>query len=152
MSLEAKVPPPIVTVAVGFIMWGFSRFAPQLTMTSGSRLAVSLIIVVCGLFFIVAGVLSFRSARTTANPTKPEKASALVDTGIYRFTRNPMYLGLSFILAAWAIFLASAWAMLGIAGFVLYMNRFQIAPEERALSGIFGSEFAAYKASVRRWL
>lgn len=152
MILEAKVPPPAVMVVAAVSMWGISLFAPQLGMPSSIRLAASLSIVVVGGFLIVPGVLLFRRARTTVNPTKPEKASSLVDTGIYRFTRNPMYLGLSFILVAWAVFLASAWALLGIAGFVLYMNRFQIAPEERALSALFGSEYASYKASVRRWL
>ena len=76
----------------------------------------------------------------------------MVSTGIYRVTRNPMYLGLSLVLVAWAVFLSSAWALLGVAAFVLYMDRLQIAPEERALSKLFGSEYTAYRAKVRRWL
>jgi protein-S-isoprenylcysteine O-methyltransferase Ste14 len=152
MFLETKIPPPAVTVVVALAMWGISLFSPQLAMPSGIRLALSLGIVVVGGGFGVAGVLSFRHAHTTVNPTKPERASALVNTGIYRYTRNPMYLGLSCFLIAWAVFLASAWALLGVVGFVLYMSRFQITPEERALSALFGSEYASYKASVRRWL
>ena len=152
MSLEAKVPPPAVAVAAAVIMWGISRLAPQVAMPSGIRLVLSIAILVVGVAFSTAGVLSFRRAQTTLNPTKPEEASSLVRTGIYRVTRNPMYLGLLFVLGAWAVFLSSAWALLGVAGFVLYMSRFQIAPEERALSGLFGSEYASYKASVRRWL
>jgi protein-S-isoprenylcysteine O-methyltransferase Ste14 len=152
MSLEAKVPPPAVAVAAAVIMWGISRLAPQVAMPSGIRLVLSIAILVVGVAFSAAGVLSFRRAQTTLNPTKPEEASSLVRTGIYRVTRNPMYLGLLFVLGAWAVFLSSAWALLGVAGFVLYMSRFQIAPEERALSGLFGSEYASYKASVRRWL
>ena len=152
MSLEAKVPPPAITVAAAVIMWGISRLAPQVAMASGTRLALSVAILVVGVAFSVAGVLSFRRARTTLNPTKPDEASSLVRTGVYRVTRNPMYLGLLFVLVAWAVFLSSAWAVLGVAGFVLYMSRFQIAPEERALSHRFGSEYASYKVSVRRWL
>jgi len=152
MTLEAKVPPPAVTLATGVIMWGISRLAPQVAMPSGIRLGLSIAILVVGIGFGAAGIRSFRRARTTLKPTKPEKASSLVRTGIYRVTRNPMYLGLLFVLGAWAVFLSSAWALLGMAGFVLYMNRFQIEPEERALSGLFGSEYAAYKATVRRWL
>jgi len=107
---------------------------------------------VIGVAFSATGILSFRRVRTTVNPTRPDEASVLVSTGIYRVTRNPMYVGLLLVLVAWAVFLASAWALLGVAGFVLYMNRFQIAPEERALSRLFGSEYASYKARVRRWL
>jgi len=83
---------------------------------------------------------------------KPEKASSLVTTGIYRFTRNPMYLGLLFVLFAWAVFLASVWALLGPVAFVFYIDRFQIAPEEAILAGMFGAAYTEYKARVRRWL
>lgn len=152
MFLEAKVPPPVVTAAAGAIMWGISRFAPQVAVPSGIRWGLSVAILVGGIGFSAAGVRSFRRARTTLKPTRPEEASSLVRTGIYRVTRNPMYLGLLFALGAWAVFLSSAWALLGVAGFVLYMNRFQIEPEERALSRLFGSDYASYKASVRRWL
>ena len=152
MSLEAKIPPPAVAVAAAVIIWGISQLAPRVALPSGIRLGLSLAILVVGVAFSAAGVLSFRRARTTLDPTKPEEASSLVRTGIYRVTRNPMYLGLLFVLVAWAVLLSSAWALLGVAGFVLYMSRFQIAPEERALSGLFESEYATYKASVRRWL
>ena len=63
-----------------------------------------------------------------------------------------MYVGLLVLLFAWAVFLSSAWALLGPVVFVLYMNRFQIAPEERVLSGMFGTDYSAYKSRVRRWL
>jgi protein-S-isoprenylcysteine O-methyltransferase Ste14 len=75
-----------------------------------------------------------------------------VTSGVYRFTRNPMYLGLCFVLLAWAVFLSSAWAFMGPGAFVLYINRFQIAPEENALSKLFGPAFAKYQSKVRRWL
>ena len=152
MSLETKIPPPAIAVATALIIWGIAWLAPQVPMPSNTRWAVSLAIAVAGVACSVVGVWSFRRARTTVNPTKPERASSLVSTGIYRITRNPMYLGLLLVLVAWAIFLSSAWALLGAAGFVLYMNRFQIAPEERALSRLFGSTYASYQARVRRWL
>jgi protein-S-isoprenylcysteine O-methyltransferase Ste14 len=90
--------------------------------------------------------------RTTTNPLKPANASALVVRGIYRVTRNPMYLGLAALLAAWAIYLSSLAALAVLPLFVLYINRFQIAPEERALRSRFGAEFEAYRARVRRWI
>ncbi len=152
MSLEAKVPPPVVAVTAAVLMWAISRLTTAVDIPTDIRLAVSLGIGVAGVAISVAGILSFRRARTTTNPTRPEAASSLVSAGIYQMTRNPMYLGLLLVLIAWAVFLSSAWALLGAAGFVLYMSRFQIAPEERALLRLFGSEYASYKARVRRWL
>jgi protein-S-isoprenylcysteine O-methyltransferase Ste14 len=83
---------------------------------------------------------------------KPEATSSLVTSGVYRFTRNPMYVGLALVLLAWAVFLSSAWTMLGPLTFILYMTRFQIMPEEKVLSGMFGAAYSAYQAKVRRWL
>ena len=148
MTLEAKVPPPLVALTGALIIWGISRLAPQLAMPSGLRVARSLAMGVVGVAFSAAGILSFRRAQTTANPTRPEEASSLVSPGIYQLTRTPMYFGLLLVLLAWAVFLSSAWALLGVAGFVLFMNRFQIAPEERALSRLFGIDYASYKARL----
>jgi protein-S-isoprenylcysteine O-methyltransferase Ste14 len=152
MSLEAKIPPPAVALVAALIMWGISRIAPQVALPASIRFPASLAIVVAGVAFAAAGLRSFRRARTTPSPTKPQEASSLVSTGIYRISRNPMYLGVAMVLFAWAVFLSSAWALLGVAGFVLYISLFQIAPEERALAQLFGSEYESYKARVRRWL
>jgi protein-S-isoprenylcysteine O-methyltransferase Ste14 len=151
-SLELKIPPPAVAAAVAVAMWGTSRLAPLLQVPSALRLAAAAAIGLVGIGFSAAGVLAFRRARTTVNPTTPEKATALVSSGAYRITRNPMYVGLAWVLVAWAVFLSSGWALLGVVAFVLYIGRFQIAPEERALAQLFGSEYAAYRARVRRWL
>ncbi len=83
---------------------------------------------------------------------KPEAASSLVSTGIYRLSRNPMYVGLVFLLLALLVYLASALSIIGVLVFVLYINAFQIKPEERALMRKFGADFAEYKSRVRRWL
>jgi len=82
----------------------------------------------------------------------PQSASALVVSGIYRFTRNPMYVGFLFVLLGWAVWLSNGLSFLFLPAFVLYMNRFQIQPEERALHARFGQEFVAYTSRVRRWL
>ena len=151
-SLELKIPPPAVAAAIAVAMWGTSRLAPLLQIPSALRLGTSGAVLLVGIVFSVGGVLAFRRARTTLNPTKPEQASSLVRSGVYRVTRNPMYVGLLCILFAWAVFLSSGWALLGPVVFVLYIGRFQIAPEERALAKLFGSEFTDYQAKVRRWL
>jgi protein-S-isoprenylcysteine O-methyltransferase Ste14 len=151
-ALELKVPPPAVAVLIAIAMWGIPLVAPLLAMPAFIRVAAAVTIALAGGGFSLAGVISFRRARTTVNPMKPETTSSLVCSGIYRVTRNPMYVGVLFVLVAWAVFLSSAWALLGPLAFVLYINRFQIEPEERVLSAMFGTGYSAYKSRVRRWL
>jgi protein-S-isoprenylcysteine O-methyltransferase Ste14 len=83
---------------------------------------------------------------------KPENASSLVVSGVYRITRNPMYVGLLLLLVAWCVFLSAPWAIAGPVAFFLYIGKFQIAPEEQVMSQKFGTDYLAYKARVRRWL
>jgi protein-S-isoprenylcysteine O-methyltransferase Ste14 len=151
-ALELKIPPPAVAVLVAAAMWGISLVAPLLEMPVFIRAVVAITIALIGGAFSVAGVISFRRAKTTVNPMKPETTSALVCSGVYSVTRNPMYLGLVLVLIAWAVFLSSGWALLGPLAFALYINRFQITPEERMLSAMFGTGYSAYKSNVRRWL
>ena len=151
-ALELKIPPPAVAVLLAGAMWGISLVAPLFEVPAFIRVAAAVTIALAGGGFSLAGVISFRRARTTVNPMKPETTSSLVCSGIYGVTRNPMYVGLLLVLVAWAVFLSSAWALLGPLAFVLYINRFQIAPEERVLSAIFGTGYSAYKSRVRRWL
>lgn len=151
-ALELKIPPPVVALTVAVAMWGISLVTPRLETSTVFRGIAVLAIAILALGLSVAGVMVFRHARTTSNPLAPEKASSLVTSGVYRLTRNPMYLGLSLVLLAWAVFLSAPAALLGPLIFVLYISRFQIVPEERALTKLFGRTFADYKARVRRWL
>lgn len=151
-ALELRIPPPVVALVVAVSMWLAPRHATSLDLLIPWRPALAIVLATVGIALALAGVLAFRKAKTTVNPTKPQATSTIVSTGIYRFTRNPMYLGMLVVLAGWAVFLANAMSFLLLPLFVLYMNRFQIGPEERVLSGRFGSEYAAYIQSVRRWL
>jgi protein-S-isoprenylcysteine O-methyltransferase Ste14 len=135
-----------------FAMWQFARLLPRLAMDDTLRLVLAGMFVIDGVFCCLAGVYCFRRARTTVDPLHPHKASQLVTGGIYRVSRNPMYLGFAILLLAWAVLLASPWMLLGVPAFMLYIQRFQILPEERVLADLFGSEFATYCARVRRWL
>ena len=150
--LELKVPPPAVALATAILMWLVSRTAPALAFVfpAGNLLAVAL--AAAGIIIAISGVVTFRRAGTTLNPTKPEASSSLVSWGIYRLTRNPMYLGLLLELSGWAIYLSNPLAFLFLPVFILYINRFQIVPEEHALNSLFMDEFAAYQSRVRRWL
>ena len=150
-ALELKIPPPVVTLLVGVLMWGLAGLPPALPLPSSVRIPIAVGLAAVGLAFDVVGVWSFRRSRTTVNPLRPENAQALVTGGVYRVTRNPMYVGMAFILAGWAVYLGAMWPLLGLAIFVAYINRFQIAPEERVLRSKF-DDYAAYASRVRRWL
>lgn len=108
--------------------------------------------VVLGFTCSCLGVVSFRRAKTTVNPTNPSATSSLVTCGVYRFSRNPMYLGFLFFILGDIAWLANPLVLFGWPAFVLYMNRFQIAPEESALTKRFGAEYTTYAGRVRRWL
>jgi len=151
-ALELKIPPPVVALLIGALMWTASRSGPSFEFPLLARGAVFIVVALVGGATALAGDLAFKRARTTINPLKPEKTTTLVTTGIYRFTRNPMYVGLTLVLLGWAACLCSAWALAGPVAFVLYISRFQIAPEERVLSAKFGTAYAEYRSRVRRWL
>lgn len=151
-ALELKIPPPVIALLIGAAMWGISLTTPLVGVPAPVRLVVAMAIALIGVVTAIAGVAAFRRAKTTLNPLKPEASSSLVTSGIYRITRNPMYVGLALALIAWAVFLSSPWTLLGPLVFALYMNRFQIVPEERILLSVFGADYSAYQAKVRRWL
>ncbi len=151
-ALELKIPPPVIALLIAAAMWGCSLATPLVDVPAHIRLVAAMAIALAGVATAISGVAAFRRAKTTVNPLKPETSTSLVTSGIYRFTRNPMYVGLALALLAWAVFLSSAWTLLGPLVFALYMNRFQIAPEERVLLGMFGAAYSAYQARVRRWL
>lgn len=150
--LELRIPPPVVALLVGTAMWFASPHPVPPEFPFLLRLAAFIAIALAGGGIALAGDLAFRRASTTINPFRPQNTTALVTTGVFRWTRNPMYLGLTMVLLGWAAFLVSAWALLGPVVFVLYITRFQVAPEERILSAKFGEEYAAYRSRVRRWL
>ena len=158
-KLELKIPPPIVAGLIAGAMWVAGKWAESVglgslfgTVPTGWRHMAALAVALVGAGFDLTGVLGFLRARTTVNPMKPERSAALVTSGVYRITRNPMYVGMALLLLAWAIFLDSAAALLGPPAFALVITRLQIQPEERALAARFGSDFASYCAAVRRWL
>lgn len=153
IGLELRVPPPIVLLVALALMWLIDRALPSLRMPFPGHTALAVVLAVLGIFVSVSGVREFRRARTTVNPLKPAEAAVLVSRGIYARTRNPMYLGLSIVLTAWAIAIVNPVSLLLILPLsVAYLTRFQILPEERVLEEKFGDEFRAYARKVPRWL
>jgi protein-S-isoprenylcysteine O-methyltransferase Ste14 len=151
-ALELKVPPVAVFLICAAGMWALSRGLPTASIDLPYAPLVAIALAVPGGAVAVAGIFAFRRQSTTVNPTKPDAASSIVFTGIYGFTRNPMYLGVATMLAAWGIYLANVVALFVLPLFVAYIAKFQIKPEERALLANFGSDYADYMATVRRWL
>ena len=151
-NLDARVPPLLVVVAAALGMWLIAAFATPLTIAVPGRTPISAALLACGVIVCLAGIVEFRRARTTVDPTRPEAASTLVSGGVYRFTRNPMYLGFTVALLAWGVFLQNPLTLAGVAAFAAYIDRFQIRPEERALEARFGEQFRSYARRVGRWL
>ena len=150
--LETKVPPPLVALLCGALMVWIDAKTLNLALPAMLNWLLIAALVAAGIGFDFAGLYAFRRRRTTINPLHPEKSSALVSEGVYRITRNPMYVGMACFLAAWALYLDALLAWSGVSAFVAFITRFQIIPEERMLARLFGAEFDTYRARVRRWL
>jgi protein-S-isoprenylcysteine O-methyltransferase Ste14 len=127
-------------------------------MTSGLRLPIPGATwlfagsAIAGIGIAVIGVVEFRRAGTTVDPRVPGQSAQLVASGVYRYSRNPMYVGFLLVLCGWAVLLGNALSLLLVPAFVVYMNHFQIAPEERAMREKFGAAYTQYADTVRRWL
>ncbi|GKS57656.1 membrane protein [Nitrospira sp.] len=150
--LELKIPPVVVVFVTGTLMWWMAWLMPAFRFAIPGRVPIATICAAAGFLVAVWGVVQFGRAGTTVNPMKPESSSRLVVSGMYAFTRNPMYLGALIVLLAWAVYVSHVVAFLFLPLYVLYMNRFQIQPEERTLTQLFGQEFTAYASRVRRWI
>lgn len=151
-TLELKIPPPVVALLFALLMWLVSSLGGASGIPFGYRLGVAIVVASLGVVIGFSAMAAFVRNKTTMNPTRPGATSALVTNGVFRWTRNPMYLSLVLYLLAWAVYLSNWLALLLLPLFVLYMDRFQIKPEERALSVLFGPEYASYQSRVRRWL
>lgn len=151
-SLELKVPPVLLVGLLALAMAGVAMLWPDFRLSIPAACFLMVGLVIAGASAALLGVAEFRKAQTTVDPRSPQKTANLVVSGIYRRSRNPMYLGFLLLLAAWAVYLASPLALLALPFYVVYMNRFQIQPEERFMLKNFGKPYRAYMAQVRRWL
>lgn len=150
--LENTVPPPLAVVLIGVVMAVIAWFTPAVEIGSSVRFVGGGIAIALGALVVVQGARTFWRNKTTINPVDLESASALVTSGVFRFSRNPMYVGFTAMLVGWVVCLAAPWAILGPVAFVLFTNRFQIVPEERVMRAKFGQAYDDYRAKVRRWI
>ena len=150
--LELKVPPDVVEFVLATLMWLVATRTPSFHAPLAYRVLVALVLFVPAVAIVVAARAALARAATTYSPLAPERSSRLVTTGVYRSSRNPMYLGMLLALLALAALLANPFSLFLSAVFVAYMDRFQIVPEERVLSARFGAAYETYARGVRRWV
>ncbi len=150
--IDTKVPPPVLLLALCVAAWWLARTYPQAHVALPLHIVVGAGLIAAGLMLNLYPGVSFSRAKTTVNPMRPGSSTALVTTGLYRFTRNPMYLGHALILLGYAYLLSNAFGFLTLPLHIAYITMFQIIPEERALFAKFGDDYADYRRRVRRWL
>lgn len=116
--LENRVPPPLVVVLIGVAMAVIAWFTPALEFENNVRFVGGGIAIALGVLVVVQGARTFWRNQTTINPVDLESASALVTNGVFRLSRNPMYVGFTAMLVGWAVCLAAPWALVGPVAFV----------------------------------
>ena len=149
-GMNNKIPPPIVTLFFGLCIYLSKSFFPEFSFSILSSLSIISFIV--GISVLVTAIISFKNYETTINPISIEKASSLVVTGIFKYSRNPMYLGMSFILLGLTLKFNLIGGLIFTGLFMLFITIFQIKPEESAMEKLFDQEWKDYVCNVRRWL
>lgn len=151
-ALALKVPPVAQVIITAAAMYGVSKMVPALTFSLNGSTALAVALGLMGLSLSIMGVTQFRIAQTTPNPQALELVSSLVTSGVYQYSRNPMYVGLVLILLGWAFYLSHFLAFVLLPIFILYITHFQIQPEERMMAQKFGKTYQDYLNKVRRWI
>ena len=149
--MKIKIPPPIIVFIFAGILFLLNKYLPVGSFNFFGRTGLMYVVVGIGFLLMVISLLQFYRQKTTTNPINPEQASKLVTTGIFKYTRNPMYLAMLLFLIAFALQLGNAFNSLVLTSFVYYMNNFQIKYEEEALLKKFGKEYKLYRKATRRW-
>ena len=148
--METKIPPPIVTLIFGCAIYLSRKIFPEIEIQYASFFGMFLLLL--GFFILISAVKLFRNDKTTVNPLSPEQATKLVTNGIFKLSRNPMYLGMAVILASVAMFFNIIGGIIFMALFCLYITKFQIIPEEKAMKELFAQDFEQYMQATRRWI
>ena len=150
MNLDKRVPPPIVTLIFAAIIYLSAEYFYQFYFFY--QVIVSFIVALIGICILSVAIVQFKQFKTTVNPLKPESASVLVTSGIYKFSRNPMYLGMLLLIIGLWINTGAILGFIILPSYVAYLSYFQILPEERAMKAVFSGDYEVYCQQVRRWL
>ena len=150
IDIKTKFPPPLVALTFGFLINHTKNIFPKIEVKN--EFIFGSFMIISGLIIILSAIILFKKYQTTITPLNPSNATKLITDGIYKFSRNPMYLGLLLVLVGISIILNLTGGFLFILLFILYINLFQIIPEENAMVDLFKDEFLEYKKNVRRWI
>ena len=150
--MKTKIPPPVYMLIAGALMWSVARSSFALSIDVPCEQYLAAIVALSAIAIDATAIWHFRQSKTTINPLHPTKSSSLVTHGIYRYTRNPMYVGMLLLLVAWALLLESVASLLVVPAFVLTLTKMQIRPEEEAMKALFPGEYENYCRRVRRWI
>jgi len=150
--LQLKIPPPAYLLIFATLMYLLAKYLPIMSLFSEPITKISYVFIIMGIVLDLFAVSQFLRSKTTVNPIKPKNTNNIVSTGIYRISRNPMYLGMLFLLTGWAIHLAALTPFLLLPVFIVVLTLQQIIPEEKILAQKFGDTYLHYKQQVRRWI
>ena len=148
--MKTKIPPPIITLTCIVINYLSTYLINPIKFPNIKIIGVLILLV--RLATVMIAIFLFKKDKTTVNPINPEEATVLVTTGIFSITRNPMYLGLFFVICSTVLFFGSWFGIIILIFFVWYINKFQIIPEEEAMEKLFGNKYSKYRQNVRRWI
>ena len=149
-NIKTKLPPPLVALIFGFLINYTKNIFPKIEIKN--QIIFGSFMIINGLIIILSAIILFKKYQTTISPLNPSNATKLITNGIYKFSRNPMYLGLLLVLLGISIIFNLTGGFFFILLFISYMNLFQIIPEENAMVDLFKDEFLEYKENVRRWI
>ena len=152
LKLSLKIPPVAQGLFAILFIWLFNRYAPLYHIKFIYQKIIACVFIGTGAIVALSGVFAFIKLSTTVDPRCPKKASKLVIIGVYKYSRNPMYLGLLLIISGIAVYFGALSSIIVILLFVVFINKYQIVPEETALQEKFGESYTHYVQSVRRWL
>ena len=150
MNIKTKFPPPLVALTFGLLIYYTENIFPKIEIKN--EIIFGSFMIISGLIIILSAIILFKKYQTTISPLNPSNATKLITNGIYKFSRNPMYLGLLSVLLGISIIINLVGGFFFILLFILYINLFQIIPEENAMVDLFKDEFLEYKKNVRRWI
>ena len=148
--MKKRIPPPIITMLCVLVIFLSKSIFPSFVFSY--KLEIGIVVSIAGLLLLAVSVKSFINNNTTINPLNLKKSTYLVTNGLFRFSRNPMYLGMLFFLVGTSIILNIIGGLIISILFIFYMNFFQIIPEEKALENLFGKDYRNYKKNIRRWI
>ena len=152
MNLELRIPPLALFIAITALILAANQYLPASRIALPEHRVIAVMAILIGLGVVSAGVFEFRRRKTTMSPFSPERTASVVSSGIYRLSRNPMYLGMALALFGVAVWQSNLFGFAAALLFCAYLTRFQIVPEERMLLKLFGKEYAVYMNQVRRWI